>query len=127
MDTLKLCGVAVLASFCALMIRELRRDFDIPVRLAATVMLLGASVAMALPLFSYLGEGAGADALGGSMEILVRALAVALTVKISADICRECGAAGVASALETVGRLEVLLLAIPLLRRAVELIGGLSG
>ena len=51
MDTLKLCGVVVLASFCALLIRELRRDFDIPVRLAATVMLMGASVSMAIPLF----------------------------------------------------------------------------
>ncbi len=127
METLKLCGVAVLASFCALIMRELKRDFDIPIRLAATVLLMGASAAMAVPLISYLGEVSGASTPEGSMEILVRALAVALTVKISADICRECGASGVASALEVAGKLEVLLLAIPLLRRATEMVGELVG
>lgn len=110
MDTLKICGAAVIASFAALILRELRRDTEIPLKLTATVLLLGA-----------------AAALGDSLEIIVRALAVALAVKMSADICRECGAPEVASALELTGRIEVLLLSLPLFRRALELVGELAG
>ena len=57
----------------------------------------------------------------------MRALAVALAVKLAADICRECGAAGVGSALETVGKIEVLLLSLPLFRRALDIVGDLAG
>ena len=126
MDTLKMCGVALIASFAAMLLREVRRDLDIPVRIAAAVLLLGAGVAMAAPLAAYLGCDAGA-ALGDDMEVLVRALAVALAVKLAADICRECGAAGVGSALETVGKIEVLLLSLPLFRRALDIVGDLAG
>ena len=89
--------------------------------------MLGAAAAMAIPLIASLREGAGAAALGDSLEIIVRALAVALAVKMSADICRECGAPEVASALELTGRIEVLLLSLPLFRRALELVGELAG
>ena len=88
MDTLKICGAAVIASFAALILRELRRDTEIPLKLTATVLLLGAAAAMAIPRIASLREGAGAEALGDSLEIIVRALAVALAVKMSADICR---------------------------------------
>ena len=125
MDTLKICGAAVIASFAALILRELRRDTEIPLKLTATVLLLGAAAAMAIPLIASLREGAAA--LGDSLEIIVRALAVALAVKMSADICRECGAPEVASALELTGRIEVLLLSLPLFRRALELVGELAG
>lgn len=127
MDTLKICGAAVIASFAALILRELRRDTEIPLKLTATVLLLGAAAAMAIPLIASLREGAGAAALGDSLEIIVRALAVALAVKMSSDICRECGAPEVASALELTGRIEVLLLSLPLFRRALELVGELAG
>ena len=121
-----MCGVALIASFAAMLLREVRRDLDIPVRIAAAVLLLGAGVAMAAPLAAYLGGDAGA-ALGDDMEVLVRALAVALAVKLAADICHECGAAGVGSALETVGKIEVLLLSLPLFRRALDIVGDLAG
>ena len=107
MDTLKICGAAVIASFAALILRELRRDTEIPLKLTATVLLLGAAAAMAIPLIASLREGAGAEALGDSLEIIVRAL--------------------VASALELTGRIEVLLLSLPLFRRALELVGELAG
>lgn len=124
MNTLKLCGAAVIASFAAMLLRELRRELDIPVRLAAAVLLLAAGTAMLSPIMAWIGENAGA-ALGGDLDMIIRAMAIAFCVRLAADICRECGASGVGTALEVAGRIEMLLLAIPILGRALEVVGKL--
>lgn len=126
MDTLKLCGVALVASFCTLLIRELKKEFEIPVKLCASVVLLGAAAGMASPLTAFLSEGIGAAALGNSFTLLIRALAIALAVKLSSDICRECGAQGVASALEITGKIEMILLSLPLINEAIEAVSSIA-
>lgn len=127
MDTLKICGTAIIASVCALMVRELGRELDAPIKLAAVILLFGIAAVMAVPLIAYINEMAADSSLGDNARVLSRALAVAFAVRMASDICRECGASGVASALETVGGIELLLLAIPILRQAFELISGLVG
>ena len=126
MNTLKMCGAAIIASFAAMLLRELGRNSDVPVKLGAAVILLAAGAAITAPLVAWLGGNAGA-ALGGNFDIIIRAMAIALCVRLAADICRECGAAGVGAALEIAGRIEVLILALPILGEALETVGALAG
>ncbi len=126
MDTLKLCGGAIAAAFAAMLLRELGgRSMEIGVRLAATVGLLCTAAAMLSPITEFIRSSGSAVEDGG--ELLLRVLGVALAIRLAADICRECGAGGVASALETVGRVELAVLALPLISDLGRNIAAMAG
>lgn len=126
MDTLRLCGGAIAAAFAAMLLRELGgRGGESGVRLAATVGLFCTAVAMLSPIIEFIRSGG--RAFGESGEVILHALGVALLVRLAADICRECGAPGVASGLELVGRVELLLLSLPLLSEVLGAVAAMAG
>lgn len=125
-DTLKLCGISVIAAGAALLLREHKKEFEIPVRLTATVMLLLASAVMAEPVVSCFSGMIGESPLvGETAGILMRVLGIAFLSRTASDICREMGAASVASSLEVAAKLEILVLTLPLVKSALDAVNGL--
>ena len=124
MDTALAIG-AVFAALAALLLRQ-----------SGQSALGGAVTAVALlgVLGVFLGKISGlwretAALLGeegaAMLPLLGKMLGVAWLAQIGADLCREFGSPTVASYVESLGRVELLLLALPLLREVVDLAGGL--
>lgn len=125
-NTLKLCGFAVIGAAGAMVLRELRREFELPMRLTATVGLLTVCVAMAKPIVKYATDLFGLSPISGEAATLVmRALGIAIMTKLGADFCRDLGSASLAATLETAGKIEMILLSLPLLSSALDTIGAL--
>ena len=59
------------------------------------------------------------------LPMLGKMLGVAWLAQIGADLCREFGSPTVAGYVEGVGKVELLLLALPLFQEGVDLAGGL--
>ena len=115
MTVLKLCMVSLLILAGTSVIRGWKSDFLPLVRIGATVLfgtLLLASAQPLLSLISTLGNGAGTSAY---IEIILKGLGIVILTQISSDICRDSGEATLAGHIETVGKLELLLLCIPLI------------
>ena len=75
---------------------------------------VSALLAAAMPLL----DGAG----GTYAAFLLQVLGVAWVAQFGADMCRDCGCATLGGYVETVGRAEILLLALPLLEQTVQLL-----
>ena len=117
MSVLRICGVAlVVAAACLLLDPEKRRW----VVLAAAAGLLGACLLPMDTLLSFLHE-AGAEGMGEAAKPLFQGIGVGCLCGISASALRESGADSAARALELYGRLQILLLAIPLLRQLLQI------
>ncbi len=115
MTVLKLCMIALLILTSTTVIRTWRSDFLPLIRIAAVVLfgsLLIASVAPLLSLVTSLGGGAGASQY---VTVILKGLGIVLLVQITSDICRDSGEATLAGHIEIVGKLELLLLCIPLI------------
>ena len=115
MTVLKLCMVALLIVTSTTVIREWKSDFLPLIRIGAIVLFGGLLIAGAKPLLSLitgLGKSAGASQY---METVLKGLGIVILTQISADICRDCGEGTLATHIETVGKLELLLLSIPLI------------
>ena len=101
------------------------RDFEIPMKLTAAVVFGGLLITMAVPLVRWIRE----NLVGGSAEryadILLGALGIALMTGICADICRDCREPSIAGYVEMAGRLEILLLCLPLIAEILETVSGL--
>lgn len=121
-DVFSLAGVA-LCSLCAVLtVREVRRDFT-------PYLLMGTAVLLLLACLPGIGEGvrfAGtltAAAGEGTVSVVLRALGVAWMTSAAGEICRGAGEGQLASWLETAGRVELLVLSLPLLRELLALAG----
>lgn len=126
MDSFKLCAAAFLCTVVAVLVRQYQHDFVLPVRTAASVVLLGFGLALLTPTLRWL-TALGEQAFAAeSAAILTRALAVVFMVRVCGGLCRDLGEPSIAAGLEFAGKAELLLLAIPLLDRLLEAARGLA-
>lgn len=115
MQSWQIFGVGLLAAVATVVIKQMRADLAVTVRLAGSVVLLGAVVAMSAPIYSYLSALISRTAPGQYAEVLIKALGVALLTHLGAEICRDCGEGGIATTVELAGKCEILLLSMPLI------------
>ena len=127
MDTWKICGMALICLVTFTVVRQWGRDFEVPMKLAAAVVFLGLLLGMAIPLLTWIREMLSAGAVSEYAELLLGALGIAVVTGVCADLCRECREPTVASYVEMAGRLEILILSIPLIKEILAAVGQLPG
>ena len=116
MTILKLCMVALLIVAVSNVIRGWKSDFLPLIRIGSIVLfgtLLITSAKPLLSLITTLGNGANASQY---IEIILKGLGIVILTQICSDICRDSGESTLAGHIETVGKLELLLLCIPLIK-----------
>lgn len=114
MESWQICGVALLCAMTVMVIKHMRAEFELPVRLTGSIVLLGITLAIGIPLFEYLNNMIASSALSEYSAILIKALGIAVLTHITAEVCRDCGDSSAASYVELAGKLEILLLCLPL-------------
>lgn len=125
MDTVKLCAAGLVVTLVLALIRTWNPSFDLPMKLSAAVLFVGLLLSLASPLISYAKGLMESTAAAPYAEILLRALGVAVLTETVGSICRECKEGAVASYLEIAGRLEILILCLPLMEEILESVKGL--
>ena len=118
----KLCGVALLAVFLMLIIKKNGADIALLIKVAAAVLLGGASILALSPIIEYMYELSGE--IGATVPIsvvgvLLKALCVAFICQICASICRDCGEGNIAYYVELGGKVEILILSLELIDNLV--------
>ena len=127
MDTWKICGLALICLVSFSVVRQWGRDFEVPMKLAAAVVFLGILLGMAIPLVSWMREMLSVGVVSEYAELLLGALGIAVVTGVCADLCRECREPTVASYVEMAGRLEILILSVPLIKEILEAVRQLPG
>jgi len=124
---LRLCGVALITAAASLLLKKNHVGQAFPITAVGLLLLLS-------PLLSRYGEatreivtlleGTGFDAYG---TLMLKALGVGMTVKIAGDLCRGMGEETLAGGLELAGKLEILILCLPLMRELLTLLREVMG
>lgn len=107
------------------MIKNYKNEFHVTARISGIIVLFGISLGMVSPLIDYISGLVGQALNEEYMEIILKTLAIAYITQISSDICKDCGEGNIASGVEIIGRLEIILLTMPLLERILNLAGEL--
>ena len=120
-DMFTAAGIGFCALVCLLTVREVRRDWELYLLLGFAVFFLlmtlpgvKESAAFAVSLTDAAGEGAG---------VILRALGIAWMASAAGDLCRASGEGALAGYVEGVGRVELLVLSLPLLHDLLSLAG----
>ena len=121
MSLFSLAGIALLAAMLILLLRELRPAFIPPVRLAATLVLIGAALALYAPVLSRIEALFSQTGAGEYLDTVLRALGIALICELTALFCRDLGENTLAEGVQLFGKLEILVLSLPLLDKVLEI------
>lgn len=121
MSSLKICMLAMTAVCAVMVIKQWRHDLLPLLRLAAAVLLAQAVLSASLPLIGWMRSLLGENGLSAYAEVLMKGLGISILTQSCANLCRECGEGGIAEGVEWMGRVEILLLALPLLERLLGL------
>ena len=118
---LKYCGIALCALAATIVLRSVKNDMAGLVGIAASVILLGAGVVTLTPIIEFVGEITADSGFGKYMSLMLKALGISLAVQFASEICRDSGESALASKLELIGKAEILLLCIPLIKELMAL------
>ncbi len=125
MNILQICAAATVILSLATVIKNWRADWMPLLRLAAAVVFAGVLISASSPILSLFERISGTAGISEYTVILQKALGVAVLTATCAQICRECGEGGLAGGVELAGKLEILILSLPLFQKILELAEGL--
>lgn len=118
--SVKICFFAILCTVVGVVIKHLKPEFSPFVRIAGSVVVSTLVISIILPIVTYLTSLFEGSSLGEYGGVVIKALGIALLTQICADICRDGGEGSAASGVELMGRLEILLLCLPMLENILS-------
>lgn len=124
-DSFKICAIGIIFAMVCVLIKNYRGEFLIPVRLASIVLIFGVVVALISPIVKFLNNIMGQTLPLEYMQIILKTLAIAYMTQISGEMCRECGESSIAFGIETVGKIEIVVLSLPLINNIISMAGEL--
>ncbi len=121
-EILKICGVALLCAVAVAVLGAIAPSgggLTLALRAAGTVLALGGVVMLifsVLESLSVITDGVDTE----YASVMVRALGICVLCRICSDICRDCGQATLAAAVESAGKVGMILLAMPLIKELIS-------
>ena len=124
MDSLKYAAVCIVAAVMIIFIKEYDGRFALLMRLAFSASAATACAVLFGRIFTYVRDGGALLGLGGDslsiFNVMLKATGVAFAGCVSSSICRDAGESGIASTLETVCKLEIIILCIPVIDMIID-------
>ena len=115
------------AVLLSLYLRSQQKEITVLLIIGVSVLLFGMAVKEAGKAVSAIQQTAADSGVSLEVEMLLKALGIAAVTQITSDICREAGEGTVAGQVELVGKLEIVLLSLPLAAQLLMLARELLG
>ena len=125
-EILKVAAVAVTAVLCAMVLQRHTAEFGLVLALAAGVLILGYSMGAlgaVCTLMDTLADTAGMAP--GVFKPMIKTVGIGVVTRITAELCRDAKASGIAAFVETAGAAMALFAALPLLSAVLQTVSGL--
>lgn len=128
MDIIRIGLIGIIGVLIALPIKSYKAEYGIYIGMAACLLILTYSVnyftqilTSMQSLDSYLGDNFK------YLSVLFKAVGAAYVCEFCSGICKDAGYAGVAGQVETMGKMYILLIGMPVLFALMDSIQGLAG
>lgn len=119
---LKIFLIAFVALAAIVLLKQIKPEFALLLKFAV-LLLLGFLVFSEVndavsEIFSF-GERVSIDS--EMLKILLKALGLCLVAQIASDVCKDCGESALSTSVELVGKLSIVLMALPVAAQLIEI------
>lgn len=119
---LKIFLIAFVALAAIVLLKQIKPEFALLLKFA-TILLLGflafSVVSDAVSEIFSFGERVSLDS--EMLKILLKALGLCLVAQIASDVCKDCGESALSTSVELVGKLSIVLMALPVAVQLIEI------
>ena len=123
MNIIAFVGAGIIGAVLSSVLKQYKPEFSIYITLITGMLMLGAAVSAVKPVIEtvsgYL-ETAVPDS--SYADVLVKSLAVCYITQMSSDSCSDSGEKSIASKIELAGKFAIVILALPVFSRLMEVI-----
>lgn len=113
--------VAMAAVFFALYLRGQQKEMAVLIGVAAVIVIFTFTSNRIREAVETLADIARNSTYSDIAAVLFKALGIAALVRIASDICSEAGEGTLATQIETLGKVEITLLSLPLVIRLLDI------
>ncbi len=127
MNIITVCGFAVVTACIIAAIRNLRPELASIAAAVAGVLIMAYAVEAVMPLVTFVKDIATQRGVESYFTLMLKALAISLCCRMSAEICRDCGENTLASRVELVGKVGIVLISLPIVKQLFEIAKDMLG
>ncbi len=118
----KLCGAALIAASCSLILKNSARHISVSVAVFACLMILSAVVLRFSGAVSALKDMMAESKMTDYGAVMLKSLGIGIVVSTVGSICRDMGESSLSGGIELAGKIEILLICLPLITEMLSLI-----
>lgn len=126
-EILKLCAAAVICAFICFILKEFIPSFTSITAVCGVVLIFAFAVNGISQIMDFVLEIEALSPSNSNISIVAKAFSVMLLSELSADICIRAGEEPLAKALTFAGRIEIIIISLPVFRVITETALGLCG
>ena len=121
---LRACGIGIIVAICIIIVGQLSVGYAVALRIAGALILFGLFLLLLDGALGSMAElmldGEQGENITNSVSTMLKALGIALLCRFCADICRDCGEGTLAGAVESVGRIAIFALSVPIMLEIIR-------
>lgn len=121
MNEIKACGIILCSLVVCIVFKNLKSEYSLFVRILVTTGIFASSLSMIYPVLNYIEEISKPTAINKYIPILFKALGIAFAIQITSDICIDAQENSLAERICFFGKVEILLVSLPLVKEILTL------
>ncbi len=121
MNPFAVCAFALIAVAMISVLRRIESSVSAVASAVAGIVIFVFIINNLLPFIEFINKTAKASGAEGYFLVMMKALAVSLCCRMSAEICRDCGESALASRVELAGKVSIVLLSLPLVQNLFDI------
>lgn len=123
MNIIAFVGAGIIGAVLSVVLRQYKPEFSVYITLITGMLMLGAAVTAVKPVIETVTDYLQiADPDTSYSDVLVKSLAVCYITQMASDSCADAGEKSIAAKIELAGKFAIVLLALPVFDRLMEVI-----
>ena len=121
MNEIKMCGIVLCALVVCVVFKNIKTEYSLFVRTTISCLVSVVSLLILQPILSFISEISKDTPVYQYIPTLIKALSVAFIVQITADVCNDAQESSLAEKISLFGKVEILIISLPLVKGIFEL------
>lgn len=126
MNEIKMCGIILSSLAICIVLKNLKQEYTFFIRIVVSLFVAFISLSVIHPLLSYISDISMNTPIYEYIPVLIKALSVAFIVQITQDVCNDSQESGLGEKIALFGKMEILLITFPLIKKVFELCKSLT-
>ena len=125
MSEIKICGLILCVLVLCTFFKGIKAEYSIFIRIISTVLISGVAITAISPLLDFIEEISQSTPINSYLPLLFKALGISIIIHLTSDVCCDAGESGLAEKIILLGKIEILILSLPLIKDLFSLAKGL--